>query len=488
MRRKIEYVPLARKLDTYGGRDLVALDQDLATFAHRRTTRDPNEWGTVDIEGLCMSIRSRLSIELSYALTTFSLLSVMRTDKGTGLSISVCGDLLDDLLDLIEQLAFEDQEDQPYIDLTNDLTKQVTNRELVSLVQQIETEPFATVEDYQGGKPPQLGPTPRPANIITVAISIIRNLSCLDENVEHLATHPHLTNLLLRICQLTQAPGKPILPCSKALTLSDCLAIRRDIMHVFSNISGGIRFSQSSPTSLLAARRALSLIASYLVDPADSLSPLASVQLAGIPPHQNLKPPSLIDTALEVFTKLSQNDNNRQVIAKAVPQTLLWSLLQNLVYRLPLNDVDFILLQRDSWLSFVEKVGLAIYSIVFLSPYELKQKIKSNRNLALKQVLFRFAQRLLAMPKLGVYAARRAVETMKLLDKAEEPADASEPTMPPLSFGMGFMDSGNARLETGTGILGSKRDIALELLMRRDMQPDDILFNELDSLVRVEYH
>ncbi|PPQ67356.1 hypothetical protein CVT24_011539 [Panaeolus cyanescens] len=482
MRRKIEYVPLARKIDTYGGRDLQTLDQDLATLTQRRPMRDPNEWGTVDIEGLCMSIRSRLSVELSYALTTFSLLSIMRTEKGTGLGINMCGDLLDDLLDLIEQLAFEDQEDSPDIDSAKDVGRQVTNRELVSLVQQLENDPFAAVEDHQGAKPVSLGPTPRPANIIIVSVNIIRNLSSLDDNVEHLATHPRLVNLLLRICQFWEAPGEHILPCSKVLTLADCLMIRRDTMHIFASIAATIRFSSTSPTSLLAARRALSLVASYLVDPSDSLSPLASVQLAGIPPHQNLKPPSLTDTALEVFTKLSQNDHNRQVIAKAVPQALLWSLLQNLVYRLPLNDVDFILLQRDSWLSFVEKVGLAIYSIVFLSPYELKQKIKSNRNLALKQVLFRLAQRLLTMPKIGIYTARRAIETMKLLDKAEELADASEPTMPPLSFGMGFTDTGNSRLEAGTGILGSKRDVALEILMRRDLPPDEVMFNELDSL------
>ncbi len=40
---------------------------------------------------------------------------------------------------------------------------------------------------------------------------------------------------------------------------------------------------------------------------------------------------------------------------------------------------------------------MSIYSLIFLAPYELKQKIKTDRRLAFKQVMFRMAQRVLSV-------------------------------------------------------------------------------------------
>ncbi len=75
---------------------------------------------------------------------------------------------------------------------------------------------------------------------------------------------------------------------------------------------------------------------------------------------------------------------------------------------------------------------------------------------------------------------------MKLLDNAEDSSDASESTVPILSFGMGFSDGGDASVDKGTGILGGNRGSSYEMLLMRDVQMDVVFFNELDSLVRVE--
>lgn len=488
-RRKLEYVPLAQEIDTYGGRDVQALDAEWTNVVPKRPLRDINDWGVVDIECLCMSIRSRLSVELSYALTTFTVLSTMRGQSpSSGFPIFQCPDLLDDALDLMEELAF----DEPEKTLSEHTDNIFTNRELVVLVQDTQCHPFAVLEWHQGAKDSQLGPQQRPGTIIFAIVNIIRNLTIFADNIEFISNHPRLVDILLRLCTIEHIPGHSPTPASKALSLSDLLLIRRDVMNVLMGIAGSINLSQSSSSekTLRVARRAFDLLASYLVDPIDSIPPLASVQLAGVAPNPNRKPPALADAALEVFTRFTQIDANRQIITKAVPSSSLWLLLENLVHRLPLVDADFILMQREHWLCFVEKTVMAIYSIVFLAPYELKRKIKTDRTLGFKNVMLRMAQRILTMPTDGrltfVISSRRAIEAMKLLDKSEELVDTSEPTMPVLSFGMGFSDSGDAGMEKGTGMLGGNREVAWDMLMTRDVFQDDFFFNELDSMVRVE--
>lgn len=489
-RRKIEYVPLAREGATYGGRDVHAIDAEWTNQMSRRPLRDINEWGVVDTEHLSMSLRSRLAIELSYALTTFTVLSTMRAQApGSGFPIYNCPDLLDDALDLMEELAFEG----PESDSIDKSERIYTNRELVALVQDDETRPFASLGVHQGSKDPSLGPLQRPGNIIISVVAIVRNLSIVPDNVDFLASFPRLADRLLRLCMLERAEGGLPKPASGNLSLADLLLVRREVINIFINLAGFIHLSTTFPPSTThrIARRIFELIASYLVDPAESIPPLASVQVAGVPPDSSLRPPQLADMALEVFTRISQTDANRQLLAKAIPQPILWQLVTSLVHRVPLVDADFMLMQRDYWASFVEKTIMGIYALIFMAPYELKQKIKADRSLRIKNVLLRMAQRVLLLPNLDGRAmymipARRAVEAMKLLDKAEERVDAAEPTKPALQFGMGFSDGDDNSLEKGTGLLGANRDAAWEMLMMRDVLMDDIFFNELDSLVRVE--
>ena len=95
-RRKIEYVPFAREYDTAGGRDLKAINEEMAKSA-KRPHRDLPEWGAVDVEALMLSLRSRLSIELSYALTTITLISLIR-GTGAGYVVSSAPDLFEEAL------------------------------------------------------------------------------------------------------------------------------------------------------------------------------------------------------------------------------------------------------------------------------------------------------------------------------------------------------------------------------------------------------
>ncbi|KAJ7706389.1 hypothetical protein B0H17DRAFT_1126052 [Mycena rosella] len=483
-RRKIEYVPLAREVDTVGGRDMKAIEAETIISPIRRPLRDINDWGTVAVDALTMSIRSQLSTELSYALTTFTLLSTMRGDSPTsGFPIVQCGDLLEEVLDLLEERAFGGVEDSP--DLDNHHLP--THRELVNALLEVETQPFASLQPRQGTKDPDLGPRQRPGNIILTIINILRNLSFIPDNGVFLSQQERLFDLMLRVCSVTTKDGKPA-ATSAALSLGDIIAIRKDTLHTLMHLAGLLHFSDPpSKATLRIVNRAFHLIASYLVDPVEAVSPLACLQLAG----GNLKPPFLADIALETFTRLVQSDINRKVFSRAVPESSIELLFVSSVHRLPVIDQDFQLVLRERWLSYMEKIIMTIYCLGFVSSPELKRKMKADRRLGFKGIMLRMIQKFLLNSNHDVKAqfyvsARRSLETMKVLDDCEDSFDTSEATVATLSFGMGYGEVGDNGTEKGTGLLGGHRELTWDLLMLREVHQDPVMFEELDSLSRVE--
>ncbi|KAF9015307.1 hypothetical protein BDQ17DRAFT_1340827 [Cyathus striatus] len=489
-RRKIEYLPIAREVDTFGGRDLKLIDQEWSTSIHRRPLRDINDWGTIDIEALTMSIRSRLSTELSYALTTFSLLSTMRGQtQGSGFPISQCSDLLDEILDLVEDEAFGSPDDVEDVQ-AYDNEKLITNHELVRLVHEEGTEPFAAL--FHRNEQWSSGPRQPPSTIILSVLNIIRNLSIIPDNGEFLARHERLIDVLLRLCLVKRSNGGRPTPVSSTLSLSDLIAVRKDTLYTLTSIAGHIQFT-SSPSSVTyvarIAKRTYNLVASYLVDRLESVSPLICIQVAGVPLNANARPPALADVALELFTRFSQSDSNRQVLAKTIAQDSLWSLFESLIHRLPILDADFQVVRADVWLSYLEKIIMGIYSIAFLAPPELKHKVKANRTLGFQFVMTRMLQKFLMNRESRNWFSiciKRSVEAMKVLDDAADSFDTSDIAMPVLSFGMGFGEIGDSGVEKGTGLLGGYQDIAWHMLMVHEVQEDAIMFGELESLARVD--
>ena len=490
-RTKIEYIPLAREVETCGGRDLTMLE-DEHLRAQRRPMRDINEWGTVDIEALTMSIRCRLTVELSYALTTLTLLSTMKgPTPGSGFPITQCADLLEEVLDLLEDEAFDGVADAPQYCLAED-THIPRHRELVTLALESESLPFANLKNEYNSRKRDRGPPHRSSQVILAVTNIIRNLSVVPDNMQFLARHDRMLELVLRVCGVIVPPeGGQTKPASAALSIPDVINVRKDVLNILSNLSLIISFPQSTPSEFTnrACSRIFELVASILIEPADAIPPTQMLKLAGIS-FYNCKPPSLADVALDVFTHIAHLDHNRKIFSTVVPQQWLWRLLETLVYRLPVSDADFAFLSREPWLSYLEKTMMAIYVIAFLSPPELKRKIKSDRMLHFSQIMLRVAQRFAttnAPPEARQWfmsTARRAIEAMKAVDGGEDAFDTSQATQSTLAFGMGFGESGETNVEKGMGMLAGRRDAAWELLMHRDL--DQTMFAELESLMRVE--
>ena len=496
MRRKIEYVPLARPIDTAGGRDLKLIEAEVHNLNNRRPLRDLADWGVVEMDSLIMSLRSRLSIELSYSLTTLTVLTSLPPDCRM-VQLMACIDLLDELLDLIEDIAYPEGEQEEGPNPIGSAARNFSNRQLVNLVQETEGSPFAALQHGQGSKDPSLGPVQRPADLLLAITNILRNMSIRPDNADIMANHPRCLDLLLRLCDIKVEGGLPR-PVSKALSLSDVLSVRRDVLSITAAAVFYLDLFAipSGPKGIRITRRLFDLVCSYIVDPEGSVSPTAFIQQPGGAPNLGQRPPSLVDCALDMFTRLAFPDSNRQVISKIIPTSAFYPLLTSLVHRLPVTEADFFLICHRSpmWLAHIERIVMSLYSIVFMATPELKQRIRADRSLGFKSVLMRLVRSMFQLvnapnqppdPNWTV-CARRSVETMKLLDRTEDPFEKKEVDEPVLAFGMGFTDADESTVEKGTGLLGGQLEMAWELLFLRDFCDNQQLFGELDSLMRVE--
>ncbi|EPQ60847.1 hypothetical protein GLOTRDRAFT_118924 [Gloeophyllum trabeum ATCC 11539] len=501
-RRKIEYVPYRRELDTHGGRDLKLIEEELQRATRGRGIRDINEWGNVDIEALTMSLRSRLTMELSYALTTLTILSIMKgQSSSTGFPIYQCPDLVEEILDLLEDMAFDGKPENDDEDLPDDDVRIVTHRELVKMAASEGSQPFVALEPRQGAKDDSTGPRQRPGDIILTIVNIFRNLSMYADNHAFL-THSRLYGLLLRTCCLAR-PKKGsgisrLRPASPALSLSDLVVVRKDVLNILLGTAGLTHFAASSipPTGqeLRNARRTFDLLTSFLIDPTEAVTPMTWVLQAGEPPRGSPKPTHLVDVALDTFTRIALPDSNRQVLAQAVPQDCLWRLFEALIHRLPVTNEDYQQINRDPemWLSYIEKALLALYCVAFMASPDMKKRAKSDRSLGFAKILMRLVKQFITWQDIPTrvwftVSARRAVETMKIVDDGEDAFDTSNSSSTPvLAFGMGFADSGEVRIEKGTGLLGGYREEMLWSVMNQEgVRVDEIMFPELDSLTRV---
>jgi SWI/SNF chromatin-remodeling complex subunit SWI1 len=411
---------------------------------------------------------------------------------GTGFPIAQCEDLMEELLDLLEEKAFDGVIDTFDSSAAGDADT-ITHREIINCIQEDEMQPFASLEHRQGAKDHKLGPKPRPGHGILVIMNVLRNLTMFTDNHHYMATHDRLLDLFLWVSSVVRSDdGRSPRPVSTALSLSDIVIARRDTLYTILNLAHMIHLSPTpvaSNSNLRIASRVFALVASYLVDPTDAVSPVAYVKQVGVPHNGPIKPPSLPDIALQVFTLLGHPDSNRQIFSQAVSQLRIWNLFQALIHRLPVADLDFQLMAQDLWLGYLEKVIMGIYALAFLSPPTLKMKIRGDRTLGFGRVMLRMVQKfLLAGGPQGraifMVSAKRAVEAMKVVDDGKDSFDTSQSTTPTLAFGMGWGEVGDNGPEKGTGLLGGHLDVTWDLLMQREV--DEMMFSELESLARVE--
>lgn len=483
---------MAREIETAGGRDLNHIRTEFARLLQGKPLRQIDEWGKVHVDTLTMSLRSRLSVEVAYSLTTLIVISTMRgPTTDSGFPVQQAEELLEEMLDFLEELAWDGEPDNELS--SGEDIRLVTSKELLASAHEGEEGPFADHRPKQGtydsSKP---GPAQRKGDLIRIVVNILRNLSAIVENQGIMAQHPTLTSFLLRLTALEVTETGTLRATSSSLTLPDLVIIRKDVLFTLVNLAGFVDFSSNSCPAAEQSRkaqRAFELASSYLADSSEAVSPAAWIIQTGAMIGPHMRAPLLADAALEMFTRISQPDGNRQIIAEFVPKVWQSRLFESIIHRLPVVEQDFAVVTREeSWMSHLEKLILAFYSLAFLMPPDLKKQLKSNRGLSFSKIVFRLIKRCTQTEAFRTYfhyCIRRAVEAMKLMDEASNSFDVSQPSVPQLSFGVGYGEVGDKHIEKGTGLWGAQRDDLLwGLMLARDL--DEVAFSELESLTRVE--
>ena len=451
----------------------------------------------MDIDALVMSIRSRLGPELSYAITTCSLISVVR-DAAKDLpylTIPQCPDLFEELLDLLEEIAFQGAEDVD--DEFDDCGKAggpiqlLTIRDLLEIVQEEETKPFACLKAERFGEVNHsFGPKQRPGGIVLSVLNIFRNWAAASaENLDFMARHPTFTSIALRLCGLASRKNGDtrVRPASPVLSLADLLTVRKDVALIMIGVTMEYRlkdvYERSPQVGKRVTRRMVGFVSSAVMDPLEVCSP-SSLWSA----------PTNADHALQIWTRFSHPDEHRKIIASVIPQAWLGDLFRSFVHRLPVSTKDFEVITKDTWLGYIEKLIMAIYSLAFIAPPELKKKLKADKSLGFSGVMLRILRKFMTNPNANVreffhICSKRAIEAMKLIDDEGEVVVDKTPTttsMPALSFGMGWHEAGEKKVESGFGMLGGfSEEVTLSIMLSREV--DNSMFGELESMIRVEF-
>lgn len=525
-RLKIAYRPLSRPLNSYGGRNLLAIEKERAMTQARRTVRPLEEWGEIDMEGLTLSIRSRLNVELSYALSTVLVLSsfIGREGNGnSGLPLERCGDLVMVLVDLLEEVAFDGEEEEAVenVDAVAEETESSeastwTHQELIKIAREDGSGLFAMDGDSQRHRPSK-GPDYRSEETVLTILRIFRNCSMFPPNQELLAKAERVTDLIVRICALQGDPlsksstppsSSEPRPLSPRLTLSALLKARDHACHYLGNVVDHLQFKTLLPQT---PPRIFRLAASYLTSGTAALSPFqTSQQVARGTGREALLalPPAASDLAADFLSRFTHLDEHRKALSNVLSTEEVMTLFNALVRMLPVTREDFMVISaiqptREPWVGYLERAMLCVYSLVFLAPPEIKRKMGKHGIAAIVTRLAKFYMRCVTpegesfLPRYErgtqhpfMVISRRGMETLRLLDTpkdcfADDLSSSSGVGFPTFGIGYGEPDAMGFKVgDDGVGLLaGSWQSVVEDMLAVPGVEDD--FFAEMESLVRL---
>lgn len=484
---KVEYMPLRREVRTHGGWDLDLVEAELGPLAkgYGKQPRTIRELGVVDIAALILSLRSRLETEVSYALNSLLILSSGSGTRPDTFSLKLvhCGDLLQELLELLEESAFltdddDDEEEQSkpapslfklegstHRDWVADvlieeekprLSRRGERHQRSRSLPQAKTDGAAPAEETEGDARASVEVAEKPsallsgdeyratvredrqltrrANTALTILDILRNFAIMPENADYLAKNK---DLLILLGDLGARAGDYHSP-RPVFTPAESLRVKKDVLFIVSSITGpSLRLSRLSAVTVA---QLFDLFCSFILD-GGSIEKLAGLLFTdappppGVPPHLAPRQPPIpwaprvphyADMALDGFARFAQPDGNRKVLSKLLPEETVLQLALQLVRMLPCSELDFNLFRTEARLSYTEHIAMCLYDIVFLAPAKTKLKLRST--VGWVGTIFRVVKR---TSKQGGQAANftqnpfscliyRLIETLKLIDDARD--------------------------------------------------------------------
>lgn len=441
-RRRIEYRPLARPLDSHGGQDLQLVEQAYARAEKARPARKLPDLGLVDVHGLTMSLRSRMATEIAYALNVLTLISLQMTteDKGMGLRFPFekCPDLLEELLDLLEETAFGlDDEGNPRGPSDTAKGKEAaqapqTYRELFRIIEEQANDlaphrphPHTSTDDDHDS-------VLRPGETALAVVNVLRNLALAESNARYIAENERIAELFIRVANLPlrdpSAPATPRWPAR--VSAADLMSLKKSAIELLSQVGNKIELDNLSSST---AQQALDLVLFFIRDAelqreafAFDLSNTPSVMsrvhqpnatsMTAIPPYLHL--------GLAACARLALKDRNRSVIARLMDPEDLYRIFISLVSLLPISEKDFQIMTFETGLLFVHGAIMSLYNLAFLAPALVKARLRADPKI--HKSLFRIVRRLAGTQvqsnddDIYLLLANRSISILQLLDDGGE--------------------------------------------------------------------
>lgn len=404
---KIEYHPLVRTLDTVGGVDLTLLDKALEPVLTGRgiRARSTHELGTVDITDLILSLRSRLEVEVGYALSLLQILSLGDRTPG-GLQLAPCEDLLEELLSLLEDLVYGSFPTKKVADKADPLappspplekengangadpvpalsetvaSSPVKYKSHLSLVREAKADELSIRPFRRVGKDGSLWTlsmaerrAEQDAMSALTVLNILRNCVQLPANVAYCNAQTRLWPLLVHLAEVVDFFSPPGFVGGRTEHEDEDAGDELGVLPF--RLRGGLEgkpFRSLPPGAsvpftydeAVRVRKDVLVIVTALAGEHTDLAQLPSATVQGlwalltsflfdfeagqeVDGRLGLSPtgfriPYYADVALEGLARLTQPDRNRAMVRASVGETALLAFGQNLIRRLPVEMLDF---------------------------------------------------------------------------------------------------------------------------------------------------
>jgi hypothetical protein len=485
---KVEYMPIRRDVRTYGGWDLDAVEAQLGPMlaGKGRLPRSVRELGSVDIEGLIMSLRSRIEVEVTYALNTLLILTASVQAPGFHLLLSLCEDLCEELLELLVENAFFEHEFVPIeqAEIASMPETPLTYGEWIAGVLEDEDEMKFRLrkrmqlyeQDEDGGESATSGLSDyhaalavdraiqRHADISMTIVEILRNVAIIPDNHVFLNSQPSFLNTLMTIvagvehAELARKGRKERNAMNSAtrdtvFTSGEALLLRKEVLGIVASLAGEtLLLSTLDP---ITVSNIYTFLVSFVLDAGEIEQehgtvyrelPVGAPQQPTprnphpAPPIMSMQPfsrkvPQHADLALEAFSSLAQPDANRRALGQIVAEEQLIAFGETLIKLLPVSDLDFHMLKTEARLGFSERVAMSLFDVAYSGNANVKRRLRQLPGT--RGVIFRCIKRLMKIHADFSHnpfsvLTRRLVETMRILSDGENLFDRP----PLLGFGM----------------------------------------------------
>lgn len=442
--------------------------------------------GLIDIHSLGMSLKSRLASEVTYALNTLTMIGphirLYREDAPANsgmicLPLSMCEDLLEELLDMLEEVVMARRESKnpsssPQPSTGTSYTKvppsdhrfefEASGSFQVTMVNALDeaTRPLGVLpgchrldeqeeSDAESDLRPQLGQV----ELIFSILNVLRYFSVSEESGIYMGRHTRTAAILVDICDFNTGDLDKSKPRSSLrLTTLQRLQIRREVLQILADVGHGIQLDDHNVS---IAPAILELCLFFLADAPQYIDRTPVDVTNG--PHKQHHPsevsmasqirirslsivPTHVDASLSLISKVATADANRLRLRQAISRTgtdrILSELLDVLLQLLPITDEELLLAcTEEEARARVELMGMALFNIVFLQSSSTKADLRSGCRLGFLKVLMKIVSRILLsgvedgnpaksfQPTMQVFV-ERIVETIKLIEEPGELRDS----------------------------------------------------------------